>query len=111
MPAPSPPVYAHASNEHSRRGAFATKQLWVTPYSDDEKWPAGEYPLMAGDNNNIVTWTGMVRGLLPFQTSWPDKSETLMPAGGAGRPAICMPALSVGHPGLALAVYCEVHMR
>ena len=60
MPAPSPPVYAHLSNEHSRRGAFATKQLWVTPYSDDEKWPAGEYPLMAGDNNNIVTWTGLV---------------------------------------------------
>lgn len=61
VPAPSPPVYADASNEHSRRGAFATKQLWVTPHSDDERWPAGEYPLMAGDTNNIVTWTGLVR--------------------------------------------------
>jgi primary-amine oxidase len=65
VPAPSPPVYAHASNEHARRGAFATKQLWVTPHSDDEKWPAGEYPLMAGDNNNILTWTGLVRTASP----------------------------------------------
>ncbi len=60
IPAPSPPVYADPSNEHSRRGAFATKQLWVTPHSDDEKYPAGEYPLMAGDSNNIVNWTSLV---------------------------------------------------
>ena len=42
IPAATPPVYAHSSNEHARRGAFATKQLWVTPHSDDEHWPAGE---------------------------------------------------------------------
>ena len=61
MPAASPPVYAHPSNEHPRRGAFATKQLWVTPYSDDEKFPAGDYPLLAGDTNNIANWTSLVQ--------------------------------------------------
>ena len=61
MPAASPPVYAHPSNEHPRRGAFATKQLWVTPHSDDEKFPAGDYPLLAGDTNNIANWTSLVR--------------------------------------------------
>ena len=42
IPAATPPVYADPSNEHARRGAFATKQLWVTPHSDDERWPAGD---------------------------------------------------------------------
>ena len=46
IPAATPPVYAHPSNEHARRGAFATKQLWVTPHSDDEHWPAGENLVM-----------------------------------------------------------------
>ena len=59
-PAPTPPVYAHPTNEHARRGAFATKQLWVTPYSDDEKWPAGKYPL-GGDMAGIEAWTSLVR--------------------------------------------------
>lgn len=59
-PAPTPPMYAHPTNEHARRGAFATKQLWVTPYSDDEKWPAGKYPL-GGDMAGIEAWTSLVR--------------------------------------------------
>lgn len=65
MPAPSPPVYADPSNEHHRRGAFATKQLWVTPHSDDEKFPAGDYPVMAGDTNNILNWTSLVLCPIP----------------------------------------------
>ena len=58
-PAPTPPLYAHLTNEHARRGAFATKQLWVTPYSDDERWPAGKYPL-GGDMAGIDAWTSLV---------------------------------------------------
>ena len=60
MPFPSPPMYADPSSEHARRGAFATRQLWVTPYSDSEKYPAGQYPLHVGDSDGIVQWTSMV---------------------------------------------------
>ena len=62
-PAPTPPMYAHPTNEHARRGAFATKQLWVTPYSDDERWPAGKYPL-GGDMAGLEAWTSLVRPFL-----------------------------------------------
>ncbi len=62
-PAPTPPMYAHPTNEHARRGAFATKQLWVTPHSDDEKWPAGKYPL-GGDMAGVEAWTSLVRPFL-----------------------------------------------
>ena len=26
----------------TRKGEFATQNLWVTPHADDERWPAGE---------------------------------------------------------------------
>ncbi len=63
MPAPSPPMYAHFTSSHARRGAFATRHLWVTPHSDDEKWPAGEYPLQREDDERargLVHWTNQV---------------------------------------------------
>ena len=63
MPAPSPPMYAHFTSSHARRGAFATRHLWVTPHSDDEKWPAGEYPLQREDDERargLVHWTSQV---------------------------------------------------
>ena len=27
----------------THKGEFATKHLWVTPHTDDERWPAGEF--------------------------------------------------------------------
>eukprot|EP00884_Botryococcus_braunii_P004086 jgi/Botrbrau1/13679/Bobra.0378s0010.1 len=56
IPGSLPPVYAAPTSEHAKRGAFATKHLWVTPHSDDEIFPAGMYPLEPNPIG-IVEWT------------------------------------------------------
>ena len=61
VPGGNPPMYAHPSSEHPRRAAFATKNLWVTPHSDDERFPAGDYCLRVGDNSGLLAWTALVR--------------------------------------------------
>jgi len=62
MPAATPPMYAHPSSSHGRRGIFAAKHLWVTPHSEEERWPAGMFPLQGpGEySRGIVEWTQQV---------------------------------------------------
>ena len=43
------------------RGAFATKNLWVTPYQPTEQWPGGKYPLQNPDACGVAEWTKQVR--------------------------------------------------
>lgn len=62
MPHPSPPLYANPSSTHFRRGYFATKHLFATPYSELEKYPAGIYPLEP-DSQTIRQWTAANRSL------------------------------------------------
>jgi hypothetical protein len=58
-------MYAHPTSEHPRRAAFATKNLWVTPHSDDERFPAGDYCMRVGDNSGLLAWTALVRPAAP----------------------------------------------
>ena len=116
MPAPSPPMYAHFTSSHARRGAFATRHLWVTPHSDDEKWPAGEYPLQREDDERargLVHWTNQV-GLTAASPKWgkcSNKCSLQLPLPGtlglAGNPLLdvtgchnqhCSPAAQRGGP-------------
>ena len=60
VPAPSPPLYALPSSSHARRGIFATRNLWVTPHSDDENYPAGFHPLQAHGADGLEQWTNLV---------------------------------------------------
>ena len=57
-------MYAHTSSSHGRRGIFAAKHLWVTPHSEDERWPAGMFPLQnPGEySRGIAEWTQQVFG-------------------------------------------------
>ncbi|KAL0041485.1 hypothetical protein WJX79_005084 [Trebouxia sp. C0005] len=66
MPAATPPMYAHPSSSHGRRGIFAAKHLWVTPHSEEERWPAGMFPLQGpGEySRGIVEWTQQDRNLV-----------------------------------------------
>ena len=63
MPYPSPPMYALPSSSHATRGGFASHQLWVTPYSEDEFWPAGMHPHARGRNSGLPEWTQQVARL------------------------------------------------
>eukprot|EP00803_Ostreobium_quekettii_P010562 evm.model.scf_1177.3 EVM.evm.TU.scf_1177.3 scf_1177:31016-41785(+) len=57
MPSAAPVLMAQARSSIARRGAFATKNIWVTPYSDTEKWPAGDYPLQSKGGEGLPKWT------------------------------------------------------
>lgn len=41
----------------SARGGFATKALWVTPFDENERFPAGEYPVQSKGGEGLAIWT------------------------------------------------------
>jgi len=42
---------------HGRRGAFAYKHLWVTPYEPHERFAAGDYPNQQPGGQGLPEWT------------------------------------------------------
>ena len=75
VPYASPPLYALPASSHATRGAFATHNLWVTPHSDSEAWPAGMHPYARGRNQGLAQWTQAVG--TPF---FPRVAESIVPA-------------------------------
>ena len=45
------------------RGQFATKHLWVTPHSDEERWPAGDYTIQSSGGEGLPAWTANDRSV------------------------------------------------
>jgi primary-amine oxidase len=84
---------AGAEASISRRAAFMTKHLWVTPYHDREKHAAGDFPAQnpgdglstwtAGDRpieeTDVVLWYTLGSHHAPRQEDWP-----VMPVSYAG---------------------------
>ena len=77
-----------------RRATYMTKHLWVTPYSPDEKFPAGDYPNQhPGDvglpewtqadrsveDTDVVVWYTFAHSHSPRAEDWP-----VMPVGTIG---------------------------
>lgn len=54
---PGPLLLATPGSALTKRGAFATKTLWVTPHGDDEKWPAGDYTMQSEGGDGLPKWT------------------------------------------------------
>jgi primary-amine oxidase len=69
-----------------RRAGFIDYHLWVTPYANDERYPAGEYPYQhpGGDglprwveadrsieNTDVVVWYTMNHHHVPRPEDWP----------------------------------------
>ncbi|KAI3429769.1 hypothetical protein D9Q98_010082 [Chlorella vulgaris] len=63
MPMAGPLLLAAPSSGIAKRGAFATKALWVTPHQDLERWPAGDYPMQHAGGDGLAKWTAANRSL------------------------------------------------
>lgn len=48
---------ARPSSSIIKRATYMTKHLWVTPYSPDEKFPAGDYPNQSAGGEGLPQWT------------------------------------------------------
>ncbi|MGB3492401.1 MAG: primary-amine oxidase [Elainellaceae cyanobacterium] len=86
MPSETVLPFAHPASKIYQRATFMTKNLWVTPYSPDEKYPAGNYPNQhpggdglpkwtAGDrsveNTDVVVWYTFGQHHIPRPEDWP----------------------------------------
>lgn len=59
----NPLILASADSLVARKGAFATKNLWVTPYKPTEMWPAGDYPTQSAGGGGLPVWTRQKRSV------------------------------------------------
>jgi primary-amine oxidase len=64
VPGPTPTLMARPDSSVARRAAFATRNLWVTPYAPDERRAAGEYPNQHVGGDGLPRWTGSNRSLI-----------------------------------------------
>ena len=86
MPGSNALPFAHPESSIMKRAGFARKNLWVTPYHPEERYPAGEYPNQhpGGDglpawtkanrsieNTNVVLWYNMTVTHIPCPEDWP----------------------------------------
>jgi len=63
VPGPTPTLLAAPESSVGRRAAFATRNLWVTPYRPDERRAAGEYPNQHPGGDGLPRWTAQDRPL------------------------------------------------
>lgn len=49
--------FAHPDSPILQRAGFMTKHLWVTPYSETENYPAGDYPNQHAGGEGLPKWT------------------------------------------------------
>jgi primary-amine oxidase len=55
--------FAHPEASVTKRGAYMTKHLWVTPYSPDESYPTGDYPNQHAGGAGLPDWTQADRAI------------------------------------------------
>lgn len=63
LPAACPLLLAPPGSAIAHKAQFATKHLWVTPHSDEERFPAGDYPLQHPGGDGLPAWTAGNRSL------------------------------------------------
>lgn len=64
VPRPSATLMADPRSTVAARATFATKHLWVTPFSPDERFPAGMYPNAHAGGAGLPAWTSQDRDLV-----------------------------------------------
>ena len=61
VPSSTPTLLASPDSSVSRRAAFGTRNLWVSPYQGDERLAAGDYPNQHGGGDGLPRWTAANR--------------------------------------------------
>jgi primary-amine oxidase len=61
VPTSTPILLASPESSVGRRAAFATRNLWVTPYHADERRAAGDYPNQHEGGDGLPRWTAADR--------------------------------------------------
>jgi primary-amine oxidase len=63
MPSTNILPFAQPESSFLKRAGFATKHLWVTPYSAEERHPGGDYPNQHAGGAGLPTWTKANRSI------------------------------------------------
>jgi primary-amine oxidase len=63
VPGSTPTLLADPSSSVGRRAAFATNNLWVTPFDPGERRAAGEYPNQHRGGDGLPLWTARDRSI------------------------------------------------
>jgi primary-amine oxidase len=61
VPVSTPTLLASPESSVGQRAAFATRNLWVTPYRPDERRAAGDYPNQHEGGDGLPRWTAADR--------------------------------------------------
>jgi primary-amine oxidase len=61
LPGSTPTLLADPSSSVGRRAAFAAHNLWVTPFDENERRAAGEYPNQSQGGDGLPRWTAADR--------------------------------------------------
>ncbi len=64
LPTSTPTILAHPESSVSKRATFATHNLWVTPFDQDERRAAGDYPNQHAGGDGLPAWTAQDRSLV-----------------------------------------------
>jgi primary-amine oxidase len=64
MPGSNTLPFAHPESSVMKRAGFAGKNLWVTRYAEDEKYPAGDYPNQHPGGAGLPEWTRANRSIV-----------------------------------------------
>jgi primary-amine oxidase len=64
LPASTPTLLAHPDSSVGRRAAFASHNLWVTPYDPEERRAAGDYPNQHRGGAGLPEWTARDRPIV-----------------------------------------------
>jgi primary-amine oxidase len=57
MPGTNALPFANPRSSFLRRAGFTSKHLWVTPYREEERYPAGDYPNQHPGGAGLPAWT------------------------------------------------------
>jgi primary-amine oxidase len=63
LPGDNVRMFAQPESSVAKRAGYMRHHLWVTPYHDDEKFPAGDYPNQHPGGDGLPKWTQANRSI------------------------------------------------